>query len=310
MGTRYFLVVLKGFAMGAANVIPGVSGGTIAFITGIYNRLINALKQLNLQALKLLFSLKFKDLSAHIDLPFMAALFTGVGLGIISVGRLLKWLFADYPILVWAFFFGLILASVFSLARTIGRWNPASVGGLIVGTVMAASLALFKPAPENQNFFYLILCGLVAISSMLLPGISGSFVLILMGNYELIMLNALPGLDLGVIAPVAIGAAAGFVLLSHVISVLLRRFETATIGTLTGFVLGSLLVIWPWKAAVYLTDAAGLPILKKGQKVVSGYDWQWPNLSDHHTIVAIFLILLAMVVVLAMDWFASKATKG
>ncbi|MBI3142462.1 MAG: DUF368 domain-containing protein [Bacteroidetes bacterium] len=310
MGKQYFFIVLKGFAMGAANVIPGVSGGTIAFITGIFQRLINALKQFNVQAIKLLFSLKFKELSSHIDLPFLAALFTGIGLGIISVGRLLKWLFSDYPVLVWAFFFGLILASVYSLARTVGRWNAASVGGLLVGTAIAGSLALFKPAPENPNFFYLIICGLVAICSMLLPGISGSFVLILMGNYELIMLNALPSLDIGVIVPVGLGAAVGFVLLSHAISMMLRQFELASLGTLTGFVLGSLLVIWPWKTAIYLTDAAGAPILKKGQQVVSGYDWQWPNLGDSNTLLALFLILLAMIVVLVMESVASKATKG
>ena len=238
--------------MGAANVIPGVSGGTIAFVTNIYEELIESLKSFDFKAVRLLLGFNLKAFRKHVNFDFLFILFAGVGVSIISIVKLLSYLLDDYPIYVWAFFFGLILASIYFVGIKINKWTWAVIMALIIGTVIAISISLFNPATQNSNFFYLILCGVVAMSSMLLPGLSGSFVLILMGNYELIFLEAVPALNIGVLAPVVIGSILGFIILSRIISFLLRRFHDGTVGVLTGFITGSLLVIWPWKNPAYL----------------------------------------------------------
>lgn len=305
---QYIAVFLKGMAMGGANVIPGVSGGTIAFITGIYERLINALKSFNITALNLLIKGKIKELIKHIDLWFLVSLFVGVGISLVSIAKLLDSLIeSGYRTEVWAFFFGLILASVWSVGRTIEKWNMSSIAGVVVGTGIAVSISLLGQAQENDGFLYLILCGVVAICSMLLPGLSGSFVLLLMGNYELIMLHAVSEGNTSILIPVAIGAAVGFVVLAHSISYLLKNFKLTTLGVLTGFVLGSLLVIWPWKNEVFLKDASGaLKLKKSGEKIVEGYDWFLPDWTATETIYALLLILAGIVIVVGLDIFGSK----
>ncbi|MBI1184254.1 DUF368 domain-containing protein [bacterium] len=303
---EHIVLFFKGVAMGAANVIPGVSGGTIAFISGIYDTLIQSLKRMDLHALKLLFSFKIKELANYINLSFLVFLFSGVGLSIVTLGKLLKWLFEMYPIPVWAFFFGLIVASVYSVGKTIKKWNMSAIGGILVGTAVAVSLSFLKPASENANAVYLVICGVVAICSMLLPGLSGSFVLILMGNYELIMLTAIPEGNLQVIAPVGLGAIIGFIALSHFISFMLKKYELSTIGTLTGFILGSLLIIWPWKNAIYLTDDSGQFLLKEGKKIVMGYESFLPSFNNSENLIALLLIFLGMAMVLILDKYGSK----
>jgi len=306
----FILLFFKGIAMGAANVIPGVSGGTIAFITGIYDKLIDSLKSFDFEAIKLLFRGQFRELFKHINLSFLITLFLGVGVSLVTLGKLLKWLFEIYPIEVWAFFFGLIIASVYSVGKTIKRWNVSAIGGIIVGTTIAVSLSFIKPAAENDGLIYLLICGVVAICSMLLPGLSGSFVLILMGNYQLIMLTAIPEGQWHIIAPVAVGALAGFVILSHSISFMLRKFELATIGTLTGFILGSLVIIWPWKNEVFLTDGNGEFLLKKGEKVVMGYEHYLPSFSESQTLISLALIIAGAGLVLLIDLMGSKETDS
>ena len=301
----HLLLFLKGIAMGAANVIPGVSGGTIAFITGIFEQLIRSLKAFDIAAARLLLHLRFRDFSAHVNLPFLVVLFAGVGVSLLSLGRLLDWLFQTHALLVWSFFFGLILASVYFVSKTIKSWNLASVACFAIGTAAALALAFVKPAAQDASFLYLVICGVVAICSMILPGLSGSFVLILMGNYQLIMLQAVPQFNLRIILPVGIGAAVGFVGLSHLISFLMRRFHDATLSILTGFILGSLVIIWPWKSEVYLTNPAGEFILKEGEKLVQGYSWHLPNL-EATTWFALALIIVGIVAVAILENSAER----
>lgn len=299
-----FLLFLKGVAMGAANVIPGVSGGTIAFITNIYDELINSLKSFDLKALKMLFSFKFKEFTQHINLRFLLLLFSGVFLSIVSLGKLLSYLFSVYPVEVWAFFFGLIMASVYFVGRNIQQWNVKSWLPLLAGTLIAMIIAYLNPANENDNTFYLFLCGIIAMASMLLPGLSGSFVLILMGNYQLIFLEAVPEFDLRILIPVVLGSGIGFILLSRVISFLLDRFRDSTIGLLTGFILGSLLIIWPWKKAVYLVDETGELILKNGKQIVESYEWFSPDAVNPETWYATLFILLGIGMVILIEGMA------
>jgi putative membrane protein len=303
------LLFLKGVAMGAANVIPGVSGGTIAFITNIYDELIISLKSFDLKALGMLVSLRFREFAIHIHLRFLLVLFSGVFLSILSLGKLLSYLFSVFPVYVWAFFFGLILASVYFVGKNIRKWNVYSWLPLLLGTLIAVIIAYLNPANENENTLYLFLCGIIAMASMLLPGLSGSFVLILLGNYQLIFLEAVPAFDLKILIPVVLGSGIGFIFLSRVISFLLDRFRDSTIGLLTGFILGSLVIIWPWKTAVFLVDEAGEHILKNGKQIIESYDWFSPELGNPQTWYAVVFILLGIGMVILIEGMAKLRNK-
>ena len=295
-------------AMGGANVIPGVSGGTIAFITGVYDKLIHSLKAFDLDAMKLLVRFKFKAFYDHVNLGFLFLLFFGAIISLITVGKALDYLMNLGEVqerYVWSFFFGLILASVYYVGKQIQYWNaPVVISGLI-GLCIAVSLAFFEPAQESDSFVYLMICGAVAMSSMLLPGLSGSFVLILMGNYQLIMLEAIPDRDLRIITAVGIGAVIGFVLLSRAIAFLLDRYQNQTISILTGFILGSLLLIWPWKEKVYLMDEKGELLLKGGEPVVASYNWLVPAMNQTLWI-AVLLMMAGYSLVGLVEYFGSK----
>ncbi len=282
--------------MGAANVIPGVSGGTIALITGIFERLINAIKSLNGKAIKLLFTGQWKAFSQHIDLQFLLAIFAGIGVSIISVAKLFDYLFTHYPTYIWSFFFGLILASVLFVGKTVSRWDTSVIISFLVGAVVALGITFLTPATENEGFFYLVLCGVAAICSMILPGLSGSFVLILMGNYKLVMIDAVNQMNLEILLPVAVGAGVGLLAFSHILSWVFKRFKNQTIAVLTGFIFGSLGIIWPWKTAITQTI---------GDKVkVIGYDYFWPSLD-----VSFFFAVLLMIIGFVAIWLLeSKAS--
>jgi len=304
---NYLALFLKGMAMGAANVVPGVSGGTIAFITGIYNRFINALKSFDLEAIKKLLSFKIKEFLLHIDAAFLIPLILGVGISLVTIGKLLDHLFESHPILVWSYFFGLILASVYSLGKEVKKWNVITCLWGVIGVTTAVILGLLKPASESDALIYLLICGVAAMSSMILPGLSGSFVLILLGNYQLIMLKAIPNMDIKIIIPVALGAIIGFIVLSRAISFLLKKAESHTMMTLTGFILGSLFIIWPWKKASFLKDDSGAFLLKKGEKIVESYQRYSPSFSDSSTFIAIALMILGFMTVFAIDRLAKKS---
>lgn len=292
--------------MGAANVIPGVSGGTIAFITNIYEELIHSLKSFDLTAIRYLSGLKFKKFSKHIHLPFLITLFSGVFISIISLGKVLSFLFNSYPVYVWAFFFGLIMASIYYVGKTISRWNLNRVIMITTGALIAIVITYLSPANQNENSLYLFLCGVVAMASMLLPGLSGSFVLILMGNYQLIFLEAVPAFNLVVLLPVVAGSVAGFIILSRIISFLLEKIRDETIGLLTGFILGSLLTIWPWKVPKYLLDETGEIVIRKGKMIIEGYDWFLPDPALSETWFSVLFAILGLAIVVGIESFANK----
>jgi putative membrane protein len=303
------LLFLKGIAMGAANVIPGVSGGTIAFITNIYEDLINSLKAFDIKAIRFFFGLKFKSFSEHINFQFLFWLFAGVFISILSLGKILSFLFDNYPVYVWAFFFGLILASIYYVGKTISNWNLTNFLAVVAGVIIAVVITYLNPASRNESTLYLFLCGIVAMASMLLPGLSGSFVLILMGNYQLIFLEAVPDLNMKILLPVVFGSIAGFIILSRIISFLIKSFRDQTIGVLTGFILGSLLIIWPWKNPEYLLDASGEIVIRKGKMIIEGYSWYLPDIGNSETWVSALFILLGIALVIVIEIFA-KRTKA
>lgn len=298
---EHISLLLKGLAMGAANVIPGVSGGTIALITGIYERLINAIRRCDLTAANLLIRGQFKAAWHHVDGTWLATLLGGVALSIISLAKLFEYLLVEQEQFTMAFFFGLILLSVVYVARSVNRWSVQTLAMLGIGIAIAVAIATLAPASENDSMLYVFLCGVVAISSMILPGLSGSFVLILMGNYTLV-LGAISAFDLAVLVPLAVGCGFGLIAFSHILAWVFKRYADQTLALMTGFVVGSLVVIWPWKKAVIATvERVGKP----AREIVTSYDWYLPSVQASSTWIAIALMITGAACIALMERFAS-----
>ncbi len=306
----FLSLFLKGAAMGAANVIPGVSGGTIAFITGIYQRLILAIKSFNLTAAKMLLKGQFKDFLQYIDAPFLLPLILGIFGSIFSLAKVLEYLFCNYEVLTLAFFFGLIAASVYLVGKQVSKWNPLTIVMLLIGLAIAVGISFLKPLSANDGFLWVFLCGIVAVSSMILPGLSGSYILLLLGNYILV-LSAVGDFNMKILIPLGLGCGIGILVFSRLLAWLFDHFKDGTIGLLTGFVLGSLLIIWPWKNTDYLQNAAGQMIDRKGNLltasdlcldgVVLGYDRFIPSIGTGQFFLALALMILGAALVIMIE---------
>ena len=255
---NYPLLILRGCAMGAADVVPGVSGGTIAFITGIYEELIDSIKAVELQAVKLLLKFKLAEFWKKINGNFLISVIAGIGISIFSLAKLMTWLLENHPIYIWSFFFGLIIASSVLVAKEIKKWNIFTVISLILGAVIAYGITVMTPSETPDSWWFIILSGAIAICAMILPGISGAFILLLMGKYTYI-LGAVSAFNIGVLLLFAVGAVAGITSFSHLLSWLLKHHHTATVSLLTGFMVGSLNKVWPWKETLQTyTDSHGV----------------------------------------------------
>jgi len=307
----YIGYLLKGLGVGIANVIPGVSGGTIALITGIFERLINAIKSFGLTSIRLLLSGKWNEFAKKTDVYFLVAVFAGVFIAIVALAKIFGYLFENYPVYIWSYFFGLVLASVYFVGKRVEKWSASVVVMLIIGTAVAVVLSFFNPATENSNFLYLVLCGVVAVCSMILPGLSGSFVLILMGNYQLVAIQAINERNLSIIMPVGIGAVVGLIAFSHFLSWVFKNYKNQTIALLTGFILGSLNVLWPWKQPTFLMDEFGELIVKNGEPIVARYASILPPEGFTTEVwVAILLLVLGIVSIVALELTALKEKEA
>lgn len=235
--------------MGAADVVPGVSGGTIAFITGIYEELIYSIKGINLKAIKLFFSGRWSSFWKQVNGSFLLAVFGGILISVLSLARLLEYLLEHQPVLIWSFFFGLVLASSYVVSRKIKRWNYAKIIALIAGTGIAFYITSVTPATTTDASWFVILSGGLASCAMILPGISGSFILLLLGKYSFALhaVNERIILDLVLLSA---GAVTGLILFANLLSWLLKKYHDITIAMLVGFMIGSLNKIWPWKETV------------------------------------------------------------
>lgn len=246
----YVVLMLKGMGMGAADVVPGVSGGTIAFIVGIYDELIYSIKSINLESLKLFFTGKWGAFWKKINGNFLFFLLAGIGISVFSLAKLITWLLVDHPILVWSFFFGLVLASTWFVSKDIKEWKSWKTWiAFVIGVVIAFYITVATPAETPSNLLFIFLCGAIAICAMILPGISGSFILVLLGKYFFIM-DAVKTLDVVVMVVFAAGACIGITSFSRLLSYALAHFRNITLAVLTGFMLGSLNKVWPWKEVV------------------------------------------------------------
>ena len=254
---KYPVVVIKGACMGAADVVPGVSGGTIALLMGIYQRLIDAIHSV-LPALPLLLKGRLRLFWRSIDGTFLALLFGGILLSVLSIAKLMTWLLETHPVQVWSLFFGLILASSFFVLKGVGKLRIQHLLAMVAGIAAAAAISLLSPAETPDAWWFIFLSGAIAICAMILPGISGSFILLLLGKYEFIM-QAVTTMNVPVLMLFAAGAVVGLLSFSQLLSWLLKQYYATTLSLLSGFMLGSLVKVWPWKEA--LSDGTEIPIM-------------------------------------------------
>lgn len=259
------LLFLKGIGMGGADVVPGVSGGTIAFITGIYEELLNSIKSFNLDAVQLLIGGKFAMFWKHINGPFLSLVLSGILVSVLSLARVIHHFLEHHPIELWSFFFGLIVISAIAVTREIRKWTIAVVASGIAGIVVAYFITATTPASTPDGAVYVFISGAIAICAMILPGISGSFILLILGKYEYII-AAIKDLDIATLSVFALGCVAGLLSFSRLISWFLKKYHNIAIATLGGFMIGSLNKIWPWKETVsFRTNTAGevVPLIQQ-----------------------------------------------
>lgn len=296
---QYLLISARGLGMGAADLIPGVSGGTIALITGIYEKLIHSIKAINPAIIKTAIKEGIDVAWAKINGNFLIALFGGILISVFSLAKLISWLINNHKILVWAFFFGLIAASAIYIWKKIKGQKLISIGFMIVGAAITFYITTVTPATTPQSYLYTFLAGCIAICAMILPGISGSFILLLIGKYEYI-LNAVNDFKIDVLAVFAIGCAIGLVSFANVISWLFKKFPNQTLAILTGFMIGSLNKLWPWKEVVKTRISSGgveVPIIEKN---ISPFDYS----HDPQLIQVILIALSGFIIVFLIEYFA------
>lgn len=243
------VLVLKGMGMGAADVVPGVSGGTIAFITGIYEELVHSIKNINFRTISTLWKEGLPAFWKAVNGSFLLSVVGGILISVLTLARILEYLLVNHPILIWSFFFGLVVGSAIFVARSIEKWNTWTIISGVAGIAIAWIITSFTPAETSEAYWFIFLSGALAICAMILPGISGSFILLLLGKYQFI-LTALNEGKISILAVLLTGALTGIIAFSHLLSWLLEKFHHLTIAMLAGFMIGSLNKIWPWKITV------------------------------------------------------------
>lgn len=298
------IILLKGIAMGAADVVPGVSGGTIAFISGIYGRLLGAISAVDLDALKLLSQFKFRELWKKLDLEFLIPLLCGIGIAVVSLAKLMKYLLENEPIGLWSFFFGLIIASALLVSKQVNKWSLGSIISLIIGSILSYYITIATPAQAPEGLIYIFGAGMIAICAMILPGISGSFMLLLMGQYNNV-LSAISNFKIDVILTFGAGAAIGIVSFSRVLTFLLNKFHDITIALLTGFMIGSLNKVWPWKETLetYIDRHGNTKPLLEGNLLPQNFE------GDNQLILSVVLAILGFFLVWGIERFAVSQEK-
>ena len=298
---EYVVISLKGIAMGAADAVPGVSGGTIAFISGIYEELINTISNVNVDLFKTLFNKGFKAFWNQLNGNFIVALLSGIIISYVSFMRLAKYLLENHPVLIWSFFFGLIIASIYFVGKQITKWNIVTYISLFAGAIIAYYISTLSTMADNDNGVFLFFAGALAICAMILPGISGSFILVILGAYKTLS-DALHDFDLKKIAMFACGAIIGLLSFSHLLKWLFKHYHNLTLAILTGFMFGSLNKVWPWKETLtWRINSKGIkePLLEKS---ISPFSYH----GDNHLVFAIALMIIGFLTIFILEKLGSK----
>ncbi|WP_434928473.1 DUF368 domain-containing protein [Shewanella sp. HL-SH2] len=305
---KLFITYLKGMAMGAADVVPGVSGGTIAFITGILDPLLDGIRKINPTLFGIVRQQGLKAAFLHINGPFLVCVFGGILTSIFAFAKLISWLIVAHPIPVWSFFFGLILFSVFHMLKQVSQFNLQRIALFALGVLFAWGITVLNPVAIEASYINFFFAGAIAICAMILPGISGSFILLLIGIYPAV-LAAVKGFDIAYLACFAMGCVLGLLSFSHVLSALLRKFHDATLMFLIGLMLGTLGKIWPWKEVVtWRENSSGqqVPLLEQN---LTPFDFQAITGDAHQLGLAIVAALFGIGLVWSLEFFGAKHTK-
>lgn len=329
--TDKLFLVIKGLGMGAANKVPGVSGGVVAFVAGFYEEFIYSLQKVNGKAFKLLINGRFSSFFRYINGRFLSLLFFGMIVSYFSVSKILDYLIVHYELFVWSVFFGMIIGSIYYINKDFKDWNSKTIIALIIGISTGLGISFLDPATQNDNLWFVFFCGIISVSGMTLPGFSGSFILILLGNYVLLLVDSVNALYdtiadvftwnfdfisnperirmLKVLAVFTLGSFAGLVTFSHILNYVLKHYKNITLSVLMGFIIGSLGVVWPWKKTIYKLSASG-DILRDrtGEKIIENYQRFLPELNSE-TFIAIGFVLMGILIVLALEWYGHKTRK-
>ncbi len=315
--------------MGAANKVPGVSGGIVAYVGGFYEEFIYSLQKVNSKAVKLLFAGRFKSFFQYTNAKFLTLLITGMLISYFSISRVLDYFLEVRELFVWASFFGMVLGSIYYISKDFDHWNKRTIIAGIIGLIIGISISFLSPATENNNLFFIFFCGIISVSGMTLPGLSGSFILILLGNYVLLLVDSVNALydtlsevftgdfsftkneqrmeTLTILSVFTLGSATGLVTFSHLLSYLLKHFKEISNAVIIGFITGSLGVLWPWKRTLYKKDELGNRIMdSNGDKIIANYERYLPNMQDSETWWAILFIILGVLVLLLLDWYGKS----
>ena len=322
-------LVLKGLAMGAANKVPGVSGGVVAYVAGFYEEFIYSLQKVNKNAFKLLLNGRFRSFVRYVNGRFLFLLILGMIISYFSVSKLLDIAIDHYPLYVWSAFFGMIIGSIYYIAKDFNDWSQRNIIILALGIITGILISLLEPATQNDNLIFVFFCGIIGVSGMTLPGLSGSFILILFGNYVLLLVDSVNALYdtlsdliqadfsfindphrlrlLQVMAVFTLGSVTGLVTLSNFLGYLLKHYKHATNAAIIGFIAGSLGVVWPWKNPVFERNALGeINYDRVGDPILTNYDRYWPESFSAENIIATIFILLGIFSVVALGKYGEK----
>jgi len=328
---KVFLVI-KGLAMGTANKVPGVSGGIVAFVAGFYEEFIYSLQKINLKAFKLLFNGRFKSFYRYVNGQFLSLLIFGMLVSYFSVSKLLDYFLEHNELYVWATFFGMIIGSIYFISKDFEHWNRKTIIAGLIGLVVGISISFLSPAKENDNLLFIFLCGIISVSGMTLPGLSGSFILILLGNYVLLLVDSVNALydtmaeviqgDFGftsnqerldtlkILAVFTLGSATGLVTLSHLLGYVLKHFRHTTTAVIIGFITGSLGVVWPWKRTIFVEDALGTVLRdSNGDPIIRNYERYLPELNNADTWWALVFVILGILILIGLEWYGKNRKK-
>ncbi|MDC6389876.1 DUF368 domain-containing protein [Maribacter sp. PR1] len=328
---KLFLIV-KGLCMGAANKVPGVSGGIVAFVAGFYEEFIYSLQKVNLKAFKLLINGRLKSFFRYVNGTFLTLLIFGMLVSYFSVSKVLDYFLVKKELFVWSAFFGMILGSIYYIGKDFGHWTKKTIPSAILGLSVGVAISFLSPAKENDNLLFIFFCGMISVSGMTLPGLSGSFILILLGNYVLLLVDSVNALydtfselivgdfsftsnserlrTLKILAVFTLGSATGLVTLSHILSYVLKHYKHISTAVILGFITGSLGVVWPWKETVYKRDMTGNILLDtNGKEIIVNYERYLPNLSFSETWWAFFFIVFGISILLLLDWYGKNRKR-
>ena len=326
--TEKLILFFKGIIMGAANKVPGVSGGTVSFVLGFYEELIYSFQKVNFKAFKLIFNGRFSSFFKYTNSQFIGIIISGSVFSYFTVSLLLDFLLKNYELYVWSWFFGMIIGSIYYIAKDFDVWNLRKIVFVTIGIVIGLGISFLTPAKENDNLWFVFICGIIGVSGMTLPGLSGSFILILLGNYVLLLVdsvNVLSGVIKDIVSfnfdflkdPIKIyylkiigvftgGSAFGLVTLSHVLGYVLKRWHQIVSAIIIGFITGSLGIVWPWKEKIFKIENKQLVIDQKGNQVIENYHRYLPDINDSTTWYAVFYILMGVSLILVIDYYGRK----